>query len=117
MENKNNAIEIPMDVFESEQELVILLPLWWVKKDSIEVYLEKVTLNIAATREKPVTKENLNPLQEECFWWEFRKEIQLPSNIYFDKIMTQLTPENILIITIPKIIIPERVNLEVNMIT
>ena len=31
---------IPYDMYESPQEVVIVLPLWWVKKESVEVKIE-----------------------------------------------------------------------------
>ncbi len=114
MEEKQDAnIEIPMDVFESTQELVIIIPLGWVRRESISIFLERTTLSISWNREMPKVKESLQTIQQECFWWYFEKKIDLPTNVYFDKIQTELTKENILIVTVPKIIIPEKVKLEV----
>ena len=110
-------IDIPMDVYDSDQELVIIMPLWWVLRNSIEIYLEKTNLIIKANRKQPNLKDTLVAVQQDCFWWEFSKNIELPQNVYFDKINTQLTQENILIITVPKVIIPEKVKLEVNSIS
>ncbi|UFX82815.1 Hsp20/alpha crystallin family protein [Candidatus Absconditicoccus praedator] len=110
-------LDIPMDVYDSDQELVVIIPLGGVLKDSIEIYLEKTTLNIKANRKQPDLKETLQPVQQDCYWGEFSKSIQLPQNVYFDKIYTQLTKENILIITVPKVIIPEKVKIEVDSFT
>ncbi len=106
-------VDIPIDVFESQQEIVVIIPLWWVKKSSLEVYLEQTSLLIKGERIIPNLKDSLSPIQQECFRWQFSKTIQLPQNVYFDKIQSNLTKENILIITIPKIIIPEKIQLEV----
>lgn len=111
-----NSVDIPMDIFESNEELVIVMPLWWVNKSSINVWLEKTTLIVKWNRKKPELKEILMPVQEECFWWEFINNIPLPQNVYFDKIHTRLTNDNILIIIVPKIIIPEKLNIEVELI-
>jgi hypothetical protein len=57
-------------------------------------------------------KETLKPVVAECFWWEFVRKIELPQNVYFDKISSTLTPENVLIISVPKIIIPDKLEIK-----
>lgn len=109
--------KIPYDVYESESEIVIIMPLWGVKKDSIQVSLEKNILNISWKRIKPELKDNLVPQKEDCYWWEFQTQVQLPLTIYFDKIKAKLTPENILLITVPKYTIPDELKLKVEMIS
>lgn len=110
---KEQNIDIPMDIYESSEEIVIVVPLGWVSKDSIEIKLEKTNLIITWERSWPQLKDNLMKLQQDCFWWVFNKSILLPQNVYFDKIHSRLTPENILLIVVPKIIIPEKLKLEV----
>ncbi len=113
MNNKEEIIDIPMDLYESEDEITIIIPLWWVNKNSIEICLEKTTITVNGERSQPKLKENLMPLKQECFRWKFQKEILLPQNVYFDKIHTKLLENNILIITVPKIIIPEKIKLKI----
>ena len=109
----SGKVEIPIDVYDSEQEILIVIPLWWVGRDSIEVFLEKTNLIVKWNRVLPNLKETLSPVQQDCFWWEFSNIIQLPHNVYFDKIQTSINKENILLITVPKIIIPEKIKLEI----
>lgn len=106
-------IDIPMDVFESWDELLVVIPLGWVSKNSIEVYLEKTRIIVKWERKKPNIKDWLLALQQDCFWWVFSKTIELPQNVYFDKINTKLTIDNILLIIVPKIIIPDKIKLQV----
>lgn len=113
---KNNWVDIPMDVYESNDELVIIMPLGWVSKKSINVELEKTNLIVRWVREKPNLKESLSVLQEQCYWWEFVNTISLPQNVYFEKIHTRLSPENILIILVPKVVIPEKLKIEIEYI-
>lgn len=113
MSSKITNIEIPMDIYDSTDELVVIVPIWWVHKQSLEVYLEKTALVINWERICPAIKDTLRPLQQECFWWSFSKKLDLPQNVYFDKIHTKLTIDNILIIVVPKIIIPDKIKLEV----
>lgn len=106
-------IEIPMDVYESPDEIVLIAPLGWVAKNSIELSLEKTHLKLSWVRTKPNLKENLMALQEESYWWDFEKVVELPQNVYFDKIHSHLTKDNVLVVIIPKVRIPEKIKLEV----
>jgi len=107
---------IPYDVYESDNEIVVVLPLWGVNKESLNILLNKNILKIKWKREKPKLKDNLVPQKEDCYWWEFNTEIQLPLTVYFDKIKVVLTKENILIITIPKYQLPEDIKLTIEII-
>lgn len=102
-----------MDVYESPQEMVVLLPLWGAKKDSVILKCEWNSLHIVGTREHPPIKSSLTPLQEQCFWWDFKKEVHLPDNAAFDRIHSELSPENILTIIIPKVFVPEKIVVDI----
>ena len=104
---------IPYDIYENSAEMVIVMPLWWVKKDSIECILDQSDLIIKWKREKPNLKESLKPTKEECFWWDFETIINLPMHVYFDKIYVKFLSENILTITVPKVIIPKKLKLDI----
>ena len=104
---------VPYDMYESEQEIVIIMPLWWVKKESLNLKIEDYKLLIQWKRELIDLKESLIPIKEECYWWKLEQRIDLPAQIYFDKIHSRLTPENILEIIIPKALIPEKINVEI----
>jgi HSP20 family molecular chaperone IbpA len=104
---------IPYDIYESPQELVIFLPLWWVKKESIALEIKDYRLVITWERVKPKVKDNLIPLKEDCYWWAIQQIIDLPPQVYFDKIHSKLTPDNTLQIIVPKALIPEKIALEV----
>lgn len=99
-------ITIPMDMYESPREIVMLIPLGWVEKKSVEVYVDDFHLIIKWIRDKPLLKEDLIMQQDECYRWVFSQKIQLPPYVYFDRIHSEITPENILIITVPKSIHP-----------
>ncbi len=109
----SEKIDIPVDIYESDQEILIVVPLWWVSKDTISVYLEKTSLILSWSRKMSDLKESLTPVQEECFWWNFCKTINLPQNVYFEKISSSLSKENILTIVVPKVIIPEKLELDI----
>lgn len=101
------SIEIPVDIYTSPTEFVIVMPLWWVKKTSITLKLEGTLLTISWLREKPLLKETLTPKTETCFWWPFHKKVELPANSYFNNITSELSKDNILSIIVPKVFVPE----------
>ncbi len=104
---------IPYDIYESPQELVIILPLGWVDKSSLKLAIKDYRLVITWKRNKPKVKDNFIPLREDCYRGEISQVIDLPPQVYFDKIHSKLTPENILHIIVPKALIPEKISLEV----
>ena len=107
---------IPYDIYESENEIVIILPLWWVAKDSVEVKLEKNFITINGNRKKPELKDDLIAQKQDCYWGDFQAKIELPITVFFDKIKAVLNKENILIITIPKYKLPEDIKLSVEVL-
>lgn len=104
---------IPYDVHESPQEILIIIPLWWVNKKTVKVELKDYRLVISGDRSKYAVKDNLIPLKQECYRWPIQVIIDLPPQVYFDKIHSKLTSENILEIIVPKSIVPEKIALEV----
>lgn len=109
----NNNVEIPMDVYESKEEILVMMPLWGVDKSSIEVILENTSIKVKWKRNQPKIKDNMVIAKQECYWWDFGKTINLPQNVYFEKIHTKLTSDNILLIVVPKVIIPDKVKLDI----
>lgn len=105
-------IDIPMDIYESAEEIVVVVPVWGAS--DIEASLERTTLVISWVRKPLKLKENLVPNVQDCYRWPFMTKVDLPQNVYFDKISAKLTKENILVLIVPKIIIPEKVKLQVD---
>ena len=108
-----NIPSIPYDMYESPQEVVIIIPLWWVKKDSVEVKIENYRILIRWTRTAPKLKESCISIQEECYRWPIELEIDIPPQVYFDKIHSKLTADNTLQIIVPKALVPDKIQLEV----
>ena len=104
---------IPYDMYESSQELLIIMPLGGVKKESLSLKIEDYKLLIEGERSNPEVKENLVSIREECYWGKLHQIIDLPAQIYFDKIHSKLTPENTLQIIIPKALVPEKIVVEI----
>lgn len=102
-------IEIPVDIYDSATEFVVVMPLGGVEKSSVQLTLEQTQLTISGFRKKPTLKEILLPVAEECYRGSFTKNVELPANSYFNKIHSELTPDNILLVIVPKVIIPEKI--------
>ena len=113
MKQEQETPRIPYDIYESPQEIVILLPLGWVKKETLKLSIKDYRLVISGERIKPKVKDNLIPLKEECYRWPIDQIIDLPPQVYFDKIHSKLTPDNTLQIIVPKALVPEKISLEV----
>jgi HSP20 family molecular chaperone IbpA len=113
MKETQETPRIPYDIYESPQEIVILLPLGWVKKDTLSLSIKDYKLVISGQRIKPKIKDHLIPLKEECYRWPIDQIIDLPPQVYFDKIHSKLTPDNTLQIIVPKALVPEKISLEV----
>lgn len=103
-----------MDVYESPRELVIMIPLGWVQKKSVELFFEDYKLIISGKRVQPKVKDDLRPLQQECYRGEFRQEVELPPYIYFDRIQSTISTENVLQIVVPKSLLPEKMKVNVD---
>ena len=108
-----NTPNIPYDMYESPQEVIIIIPLGWVKKESVEVKIENYRIHIKWFRLAPQHKDSCIPIQEECYWWPIELEIDIPPQVYFDKIHSKLTLDNTLQIIVPKALVPEKIQLEV----
>jgi len=113
MKNSVKVPNIPYDIYESPQEIVIIMPLWWVQKDSIEIKIKDYRLLVSWERNQTFLKDNFVILKENCYWWPVREIIDLPAQVYFDKIHSKLTSSNVLEIIIPKSLVPEKIAVEV----
>lgn len=109
-----SKVQIPMDVYESPREIVIMVPLGWVQKKSVEMYFDDYKLIISGKRVQPKIKDDLLPLQQECYRGEFQQELQLPPHIYFDRIKSTISAENILQIIVPKSLKPEKMKVGID---
>lgn len=108
-----SLLSIPYDLYESPQELVILLPLGGVKKETIKLEIKDYRLLITGDRVKPLLKQDLRSIKEDCYRWTIEQIIDLPPQIYFDKIHSKLTLDNVLQVIVPKALVPDKIDLEV----
>ena len=108
-----DKIDIPYDIYESPNEVVIIMPLWWVKKESLELKVEDYRLVIHWVRERIVLRDDFIPLKEECYRGDINLVIDLPPQSYFDRIHSKLTIDSILQVIVPKAIVPDYIDLQI----
>lgn len=106
-------VDIPIDMFDSPQETVVIMPLGGVDKSSVQIVLEQDCLLISWERTMPTLKKHLAQTLGSCFRWSFQRRIPLHGKIAFDRIHSQLTPENILMIVVPKILLPDQIAVDI----
>ena len=66
--SKLDGVEIPTDVWESPQEIVVIIPLGGVEKSSLKVALKNQKIVIEGVRKKSKIEDKFKPILQECFW-------------------------------------------------
>lgn len=107
------TIDIPVDLYDSPQEFVVIMPLGGVEKASIQLRIEGDELIVQGERKMPELKMTLVHTSGSCYRWGFSSRIKLPTSAAYDRIHSQLSPENILTIIVPKVMVPEKITVEV----
>ena len=93
--------QLAIDIYQTENELVIRSAIAGVKPESVEISFEKDIITIRGRREKPL-KEEEDYFSQECYWGPFSREIILPVEV--DPNLAEATmKEGILTIRLPKI--------------
>jgi HSP20 family protein len=93
--------QLAIDVYQTENDLVIQSAIAGVNVQGIEISLEKDVLAIKGCRRKP-EEEKGDYFSQECFWGPFSREIILPAEVDPDKVSAKMK-DGILTIRIPKI--------------
>jgi len=102
-------INIPYDIYESPNEMVVVMPLGGVKRESIDISIDDYRLVVKWVREKIWLKDDCVPLKEDCYRGKIEQKLDLPPQAYFDKIHSKLSADNTLQIIVPKSIVPEKI--------
>jgi len=93
--------ELAIDMYQTDEELVILSAIAGVKPEDLNLYLEGDVLFIEGERKKP-TEEKRDYFLQECYWGRFSRKIVLPVEINPEKISATFK-DGILTIRIQKI--------------
>lgn len=106
-------VSIPYDLYESQYEILIILPLWWVDKNSVSIRIREHRLIIEWERKAQAIREDFSPVIEDCFRGKIECKIDLPPIIAYQKIHSTLSKENILTIILPKNFIPDAIDVKI----
>jgi HSP20 family protein len=93
--------ELAIDMYQTDEELVIQSPIAGIKSEDLNLYLEGDILFIEGERKKP-TEEKGDYFLQECYWGKFSRKIVLPVEINPEKISATFR-DGILTIRIQKI--------------
>jgi HSP20 family protein len=93
--------ELAVDMYQTNEELVILSAIAGVKPEDLSLYLEGDVLFIEGERKKP-TEEKGDYFLQECYWGKFSRKIVLPVEINPEKISATFK-DGILTIRLQKI--------------
>jgi len=92
--------EVPVDMYQTKDYLVLEVPLAGVKPTDLEIYAEGDQIVIEGERKVP--EEERDYLIQECFWGKFSRIVKIPIEVDFEKIEASLK-DGLLTIKIPKI--------------
>lgn len=94
--------QLAIDVYQTENDLVIQSAIAGVKPDILDISMEKDVVNIKGSRQRPF-EENGDYFSQECFWGPFSREIILPADVDPNRAEATMK-DGILTIRIPKIL-------------
>ena len=94
--------QLAVDIYETEEDLVLQTAIAGVEADSLDISLEKDLLIVKGERKNPAKETKKNYFVEECYFGSFSREVILPREI--DPSHTKASmEEGILTIRMPKI--------------
>lgn len=94
--------ELAVDVFQTDDEVIIEAPVAGVKLEDLEITVEKDTIRIKGKRQSLEEVKSKNYFLQECYWGSFFKEIIVPVELDGDKTKATVR-QGVLIIRIPKL--------------
>ncbi len=100
---EEKCAELALDIYETDNSLVLISPIAGAKDEELEVSVEKDMLIIKGRRAEPFAEENPQKkyICKECYWGGFMKRIILPDDVDINKIQAALK-NGLLTLKIPK---------------
>jgi len=93
---------LAVDVYQTENELVIQSAIAGVKSEDLDISLEGDVITISGERKKPF-EEKEDYFSQECYWGKFSRQIILPVEVDPNRIEASLK-DGILTIRAPKLL-------------
>lgn len=96
--------KLPVDIYENDEEIMIITPIAGVSIDETEISISRDVLTIKGERKFDLSSLNFKSKKtflKECFWGSFSRSIVLPTTVNLEKI--EATEKNhVLYIRVPK---------------
>jgi len=73
--------ELAVDVYQTDNEIVIQSTIAGVKPEDLDISIENDTITISGERKNIVEDTGKNYFYQECFWGAFSREIILPEEV------------------------------------
>ncbi len=100
-EEENVEGQLALDVYQTQNEIVIVAPIAGVKMNDISVTVTEDVLTIKGKRYLEFNIPDEDYLTQECFWGDFSRSIVLPSSADTSKINASMK-DAVLKISIPR---------------
>jgi len=102
----------PMDIYETEDHLVVVLEIAGMKAEDIHVIFDKDILSISGFRKEPASPSKTRLHQMEIDYGKFQRPIRIPFPLRSDDFKASYR-QGFLVVTVPKIKEPVSPNVEV----
>jgi len=94
--------ELAIDVFETDNDIVIQSTIGGIKPEDLDISVENDLVTIRGNREKSVEREGKKYFYQECYWGSFMRQVILPEEV--DGARAKATMKNgVLTLTMPKL--------------
>ncbi|TSC98204.1 MAG: hypothetical protein Greene101447_167 [Parcubacteria group bacterium Greene1014_47] len=93
--------ELAVDVYQTDQEIVIQSTVAGVGPDDLDINMENDVVTISGTRNNPNPEEEKNYFYQECYWGPFSRQIILPEEVDINRIEASLK-DGIFTLRLPK---------------
>lgn len=93
--------QLSLDMYQTDNEVVIKAPIAGVRKDDIEVVVTDDAVSIKGKREREVEERKDNFFLHECYWGSFSRSQALPAQVVSEKAEATLK-DGVLTIRVPK---------------
>lgn len=97
-------IDLPVDVYNDDEEIVIVAQIAGVSKDELSISVKEEVLTISGEIRQPLglpTDKRFLHTQE-CVWGSFSRPIILPQNVDIRHINAKVVSDSILVLRLPK---------------
>ncbi len=101
LENALEEGELAVDVYETDDSVVIQSTIAGVRAEDLDITLSGDMLTIKGERRREIDIPDHLSLYQECFWGPFSRSIILPVDVKFDRIEAKMK-NGVLTLVLPK---------------